>query len=139
MGIPERRLNNGPPGAEFAINIKNLRRVCKNTTGPAGPAGAAAKKRVTSRKNNSPAERKNVSAKRAVHQNRGPGWPLLEHERENTPATRSALDPTRSGRIAWRTLTDPGGIECRACAPATDRRRAARHRAARSRDSARRR
>src|SRR3954470_4918987 len=85
MGIPERRLNNGPPIAKFAINIKNLRRVCKNTTGPAGPAGAAAKKRVTSRKTNSPGERKNASAKRAVHQNRGPGWPLLEPSAKTPP------------------------------------------------------
>jgi hypothetical protein len=52
----------------------------QNASGAARDAGGAAKKRVTSRKNNSPDGSESVSTKGAVHENRGPGWPLLEPE-----------------------------------------------------------
>jgi len=70
MGIPERWLNKAALIAKIAINIKNLRRGCKNVSGAAEDAGGAPEKRVTSQKNNPPDRLKSVSTARAVHENR---------------------------------------------------------------------
>lgn len=72
MGIPERWLNKAAQIAKIAINIKNLRRGCKNVSGPAREVGGAAEKRVTSRKNN-PVNRSNGALMDPlIHLDRGP-------------------------------------------------------------------
>src|SRR5678815_826664 len=106
MGIPERWLNKAAQIAKFAINIKNLRRACKNVSGAPRGAGGVPKKRVTSRKNNSPDGWESVSTEGAVHENRGHERPLLESGAKNAPklvqptAMRSRTD--RASYKSWR-------------------------------------